>query len=176
MLRAARFLAGYDATCQWSDAVQEREPIGERNVLAEHHSVHLVVGADELDELDDAGDWKTARDRLLDLHQLVADEVTIIPLWQLTESFAYRRGLTGISERPATLYQDIEKWHTAPDIHPFPFFLRLSEWDRSGLDADFDIIAREWSGKVGKSLGTIYIENMGGGELATVQAAVGALE
>src|SRR5437899_362864 len=26
-----------------------------------------------------------------------------------------------------------------------------------------DIIAREWSGKVGKSLGTTYIENMGGG-------------
>ena len=26
-----------------------------------------------------------------------------------------------------------------------------------------DVIAREWSGKAGKSLGTIYIENMGGG-------------
>ena len=28
--------------------IQERKPIGERNVLAEHHAMHLVVGADDL--------------------------------------------------------------------------------------------------------------------------------
>ena len=67
-----------------------------------------------LDDLDDAGDWKDARDRLLDIHQLVADEVTIIPLLQLTETFAYRRGITGIGDRPATLYQNIEKWQSTP--------------------------------------------------------------
>jgi tripartite-type tricarboxylate transporter receptor subunit TctC len=36
-----------------------------------------------------------------------------------------------------------------------------------------DIIAREWSGKVGKSLGTTYIENMGGGG-GTIGAAAAA--
>lgn len=71
-----------------------------------------------LDRVASATDWKSAREALLDVHRIVADEVLLLPLYQLPEHFAYRKNLTGIGERPAALYQNILSWRTALELPP----------------------------------------------------------
>ena len=50
------------------------------------------------------------------LHRLVHEEVTILPLWQTIDHFAYRKTLRGIAPRRLSLYQDVEQWQTAPQL------------------------------------------------------------
>ena len=40
--------AGDDAAGERRDLVEKRNPIGERNVFAEHHAMHFIVRADDL--------------------------------------------------------------------------------------------------------------------------------
>jgi ABC-type transport system substrate-binding protein len=61
-------------------------------------------------QLAKATNWAEARQILQRIHQLAADDIAIIPLWQLTEHFAYHRSLQGIGATPVLLYQDIESW------------------------------------------------------------------
>ncbi|MBI2823161.1 MAG: hypothetical protein HYX69_00565 [Planctomycetia bacterium] len=63
-----------------------------------------------LRQVDAATGWNEARAALHDVHRIVHEEVTIVPLWQLVEHFAYRKSLTGAGTRPATLYQNVEQW------------------------------------------------------------------
>lgn len=67
-----------------------------------------------LRRLHEASSWSDVRQRLHDIHRLAHDELTIIPLWQLTEHLAYRPVLAGIEERPISLYQHVEQWRLAP--------------------------------------------------------------
>lgn len=67
-----------------------------------------------LRQLEDATDWKAARQRLLYIHQLAYDELTLIPLWQMSDFFAYRDDLRGVGTRPVGLYQNIENWQVPP--------------------------------------------------------------
>jgi ABC-type transport system substrate-binding protein len=67
-----------------------------------------------LRELELAEDWKRARQRLLDIHRVAHDDLDIIPLWQIVEHFAYRKGLDGVGTRPAVLYQNVESWQSPP--------------------------------------------------------------
>jgi len=69
-----------------------------------------------LERLRLATDWNQARETLWELHALSADDAALIPLWQLTEHCAYRRELSGVGARPATLYQDVENWRTSPVV------------------------------------------------------------
>jgi len=57
-----------------------------------------------------ADDWASTRDRLEEVHRLAHDDVAVIPLWQLSEHFAYHRSLEGVGERPTGLYQQVEQW------------------------------------------------------------------
>ncbi|MFN0020948.1 MAG: ABC transporter substrate-binding protein [Pirellulaceae bacterium] len=71
----------------------------------------------ELRNIENAKDWREARNALLKLHRLVYDDVTVIPLYQTFDYYAYRKSVKGIVEGPATLstlYQNIEKWQAAP--------------------------------------------------------------
>jgi len=54
--------------------------------------------------------WKGAHAELQIIHQLVADEVVVVPLWQLTEFFAYHKSVKGIASQPVLLYQNVEQW------------------------------------------------------------------
>jgi ABC-type transport system substrate-binding protein len=63
-----------------------------------------------LRQLVSATGWKAAHDKLHEIHQLAADEVPVVPLWQLREYFAYHKSLKGIGSQPALLYQNIEQW------------------------------------------------------------------
>ena len=69
-----------------------------------------------LGRLAEATDWKSARESLLRIHKIVADELPILPLYQLPEHFAYRRTIKGIGAQPASLYQNISGWQTQPEL------------------------------------------------------------
>ncbi len=93
------------------------------NVLAEPIvDAHRLLGANgvcgggsshlelALRQLANADNWSDARKRLHQIHWLARQEGAIIPLWQLTEHFAYGLRLTGVEPTPVTLYDVIESW------------------------------------------------------------------
>ncbi len=64
-----------------------------------------------LARLQQATDWKQVRVGLRKIHRIAHDDVAVVPLWQLTDHFAYCRGLTEeMVEKPVSLYQDVEHW------------------------------------------------------------------
>lgn len=66
-----------------------------------------------LQSVDRASNWKEARDRLHEVHQVAYNDLPVIPLWQTVDSFAYRKSLRGIGSQPVTLYQNIGQWQTS---------------------------------------------------------------
>jgi ABC-type transport system substrate-binding protein len=64
----------------------------------------------ELRNIENAKDWREARSALLRLHRLVHDDVTVIPLYQTFDYYAYRKTMHGLQDNQATLYQNVEKW------------------------------------------------------------------
>ena len=63
-----------------------------------------------LRRLEASKDWKSASDALRDLHRIVYDDVTILPLWQITEHYGFRKWLKGPSTQSVQLYSDVERW------------------------------------------------------------------
>ncbi len=63
-----------------------------------------------LRELVQAANWSEAAARLRRIDRLAHDEVAVLPLWQLTDYFAYRKNLAGINAATLSLYQDVEAW------------------------------------------------------------------
>lgn len=66
----------------------------------------------ELRNIESAKDWREARNALLKLHRLVHDDVTLIPLYQTFDYYAYRKSVKGLTDGQVTLYQNIENWRT----------------------------------------------------------------
>ena len=63
-----------------------------------------------LGQLNIARNWREVRQGCQDLHALVATHLPILPLWQVGETFAYRKEAIGIAKKPTGLYQDVQKW------------------------------------------------------------------
>lgn len=107
---------------QWDllySAVMVQEPmLDAQRLLARDGLVgsnNAYVGL-ALRRLRQARSWREVRDRLLELHQIVYSEVTVIPLWQLTEHYAYRNNVDGVGDRAVSLYQDVDLWRVEPVI------------------------------------------------------------
>lgn len=88
--------------------------------IAEAHNAYVNLA---LRQLDQATDWRSAADQLKEIHRLVNQDVTILPLWQLTEYFAYHGSLRGVQNRetnapPVSLYQYLENWQSPPALLP----------------------------------------------------------
>ena len=60
--------------------------------------------------LDKAQSWGEVRERLLEVHRTVYNEVAIVPLWQTVEFFAYNNRLRNLGDRPVWIYQNVEQW------------------------------------------------------------------
>ncbi len=60
--------------------------------------------------------WQSACAMLRQLHQQVATDMSVIPLWQIKEHFAYRTTVRHIGRDLVHLYQNIERWRI--DIRP----------------------------------------------------------
>jgi len=69
-----------------------------------------------LRQLDEAENWKDARQRLHELHRQINEEVTVIPLWQMVDHFVYHNGLRGVHTSPVFFYQDVDQWRVVPPV------------------------------------------------------------
>jgi hypothetical protein len=63
-----------------------------------------------LRRLDQATTWPEARERLKELHRRVYADVSLIPLWQLTEHYVRRADFVGPQAAAVTLYENINAW------------------------------------------------------------------
>jgi hypothetical protein len=68
----------------------------------------------QLLDLDRVGDMNSATQLLHLLHEQFWAEVHLIPLWELDDTFVYRKHVRGVPERPVTPYQKIERWKVEP--------------------------------------------------------------
>jgi len=71
-----------------------------------------------LRQVDLAAGWKEAAAALRQVHRVAYDDVSVVPLWQLTEYVAYHKSLRGVGARPATLYQRVEQWQGGLRLPP----------------------------------------------------------
>ncbi len=57
-----------------------------------------------------ARNWQEAVEALENLHRMMYDETTVLPLWQINAYFAHRRELTGVPAETFRLYDHVEQW------------------------------------------------------------------
>jgi hypothetical protein len=67
-------------------------------------------------QIDQATTWNQAGLSLRQLHRVLHEDLTMLPLWQIPEHFAVRKNLQGINAAPVSLYQDIEQWRVSPRL------------------------------------------------------------
>ncbi len=96
----------YVAAAVWEPTIDARRILGPDG-LAKSQDQLVGLG---LRRLESANSWKDVRERLHDLHSISSHELPIIPLYQVIDSFAYRRELTGIGRGIVSLYQNVERW------------------------------------------------------------------
>ena len=58
--------------------------------------------------------WPAVRTGLREVHRFSYDDVAIVPLWQLTEHFAFNTRLHGVRFVQESLYQGVETWEVEP--------------------------------------------------------------
>jgi ABC-type oligopeptide transport system substrate-binding subunit len=68
-----------------------------------------------LEQVGQARNWRQARDRLRDVHQVAYYDLPVIPLWQTVDSYAYHKSLQGIGTKLVTLYQNVADWRVTYD-------------------------------------------------------------
>ena len=61
-----------------------------------------------------ADSWQNAGKTLRRIHRQVVNDVTIIPLWQIKEHFAYRDNVQGIGKNPVHIYENVDRWKIVP--------------------------------------------------------------
>lgn len=96
----------YVCTTMWEPATDIQRLLGGGAVTASDHP-YVVQG---LQRLCDSRNWREVRSSLLELHQIIAFHLPVLPLWQVTDRFAVRRNMQGVVDRPVSLYQDVQNW------------------------------------------------------------------
>jgi len=96
----------YVTAAVWEPTIDARRVLGPAG-LAKSQDQLVGLG---LRQVEAANNWRDVRERLHELHATVNAELPIIPLWQVVDSFAYRRDVTGIGSDIVSLYQNVERW------------------------------------------------------------------
>ncbi len=99
----------YAELALWEPLVDARRLLGPHG-LAGHCSSSMSLA---LRDVDQAKNWKEARSRLQEVHQIAMSDLPVIPLWQTVDYFAHRKTLRGIGTTPVTLYQNVTDWQRA---------------------------------------------------------------
>jgi tetratricopeptide (TPR) repeat protein len=90
----------------WEPVVDARLLLGESGLSGGATPyMRLALG-----KLQRANDWREVRAALRHIHRIAHNDVAVLPLWQLTDFFAYHRSLRGVGAEPVSLYQNIEQW------------------------------------------------------------------
>lgn len=96
----------YVSTAVWEPVIDARRVLGPEGLAG---STDQLVGLG-LRRLEEAKNWREVRDRLLDLHAITHHELPVLPLWQMVDSYAYRRQLIGVGSDIVSLYQNAGNW------------------------------------------------------------------
>ena len=96
----------YVSAAVWEPVIDARRLLGPEGLAG---SEDQLVGLG-LRRLEEAKNWREVRDRLLDLHSITHHELPVLPLWQMVDSYAYRRELLGVGSDIVSLYQNAGKW------------------------------------------------------------------
>jgi ABC-type transport system substrate-binding protein len=110
----------------YAEIVMEEPLVDARSLLVESKLVDDLTSPVQyaLRELDKASSWSEARRRLHDLHMQCASEAIVLPLWQMTEFYAYRKNLHGVSSQSpganfskagvTNFYENVHRWAIVP--------------------------------------------------------------
>ena len=96
----------YVSAAVWEPVIDARRVLGPEGIAA---STDQLVGLG-LRRIEEARNWRDVRTGLLDLHAIAHHELPVIPLWQMVDSYAYRRELVGVGSDIVSLYQNAGKW------------------------------------------------------------------
>jgi hypothetical protein len=89
------------------------EPLSDaRKILGDLGFVQDISPSVEqlMDELDTAKNWIVARRILRQIHEQCQYNVTVLPLWQTINYYAYRRNARGLESGLIHLYDDVANW------------------------------------------------------------------
>lgn len=64
-------------------------------------------------QIEQASNWQQVRQRMQQLHLQLHEDVTVLPLWQTYDYYAFRQGFTALESNRATLYQNVQQWQPA---------------------------------------------------------------
>lgn len=64
-------------------------------------------------QIESASNWQQVRQRMQQLHLQVHEDVSVLPLWQTYDYYAFRQGFTALESNRATLYQNVQQWQPA---------------------------------------------------------------
>lgn len=96
----------YTTTTMWEPATDIERLLGGRGFAATDNP--FIVQA--LEQLRRAKNWRSVRDAMQDLHQLVDYHLPVLPLWQIRDRFAVSKYVDGVGENPLSLYQNVDQW------------------------------------------------------------------
>ena len=68
----------------------------------------------ELINLDYASSFQDAQSRLFTMHNHIAAEAFLIPLWEVDDFAVWRKTVLGTPDRPLSTYQNVERWIVRP--------------------------------------------------------------
>ncbi|MBX3423616.1 MAG: hypothetical protein KF752_18825 [Pirellulaceae bacterium] len=101
----------YVMAAMWEPVVDIQRLLAGDGLTASNHP--LLVQS--LERVRDARNWREVRTSLQELHQVIAYHLPLLPLWQITDRLVVRSSVQGISDRPVSLYQDVDRWRLQPD-------------------------------------------------------------
>lgn len=96
----------YVSAAVWEPVIDARRILGPEGLAK---SDNQLVGLG-LRQIEEAKNWKGVRDGLLQLHSIAHNELPVLPLWQMVDSYAYRRELVGMGTDIVSLYQNAGNW------------------------------------------------------------------
>lgn len=68
----------------------------------------------ELIGLDYSGSFVDAQSRLFTIHRHLAAQAFLIPLWEIDDYMVVQKTVSGVSEKPVSIYQNVERWAVRP--------------------------------------------------------------
>ena len=99
----------YVQAATWEPIIDASRLFGEEGLVPTDNTyIRLAIK-----QIETATNWQQVRQRMQQLHQLVHEDVSVIPLWQTYDYYAYRQGFTGLETKRATLYQNVQQWQPA---------------------------------------------------------------
>lgn len=93
--------------------IQIQEPLVDAYRLFGHDGLVKISDPtieQALRQLDSAYSWAEVSRSLRRVHRQTSSNLTVLPLWQIVEHYAYRKNLYGPGDRLIHLYQNVDKW------------------------------------------------------------------